>query len=155
MRFDRESWRALLIVVLMLAGFVLKGQLIAPPQPPERVAAGQFDTSRALARLQRILGDQRPHPVDSTADDAVRERLIAELNAIGLQSRVQEAEDCSGFPKSRVVSCSRIRNVIATIPGTGPGSICCSAPIMTAHRPVPAPVMTVSVSRLCSRSARS
>jgi len=121
MRFDRESWRALLIVVLMLAGFVLKGHLIAPPQPPERVAAGQFDTSRALARLQRILGDQQPHPVDSAADDGVRERLIAELNAIGLQSRVQEAEDCSGFPKSRVVSCSRIRNVTATIPGTAPG----------------------------------
>ena len=25
--------------------------------------------------------------------------------------------DCSGFPKSRVVSCSRVRNVIAVIPG--------------------------------------
>ena len=121
MRLDRDSWRALLIVALLLAGFAFKGQLIAPPPLHARVTAGEFDTPRALARLQRILGDQRPHPVDSAADDAVRSRLIAELHAIGLQPRIQEAEDCSGFPKSRVVSCSRVRNVIATIPGTGPG----------------------------------
>jgi len=121
MRLDRDSWRALLIVALLLAGFALKGALIAPPSPPQRVAAGEFDTDRALSRLQRILGDQTPHPVDSAADDAVRDRLIAELNALGLQPRIQEAEDCSGFPKSRVVSCSRVRNVIATIPGSSAG----------------------------------
>jgi len=121
MRLDRESWRALLIVVLLLAGLALKGELIAPPPTVSSVGAGQFDTGRALSRLQRILGDKRPHPVDSAADDGMRERLITELEAIGLQPRVQEAEDCSGFPKSRVISCSRVRNVIATIPGTGPG----------------------------------
>jgi hypothetical protein len=121
MRLDRDSWRALLFVTLLVAGFALKGQLIAPPPPSSNVASGEFDTSRAIARLQRILGDQRPHPVDSAADDAVRDRLIAELNAIGLQSRVQQTEDCSGFPKSRMISCSHVRNVIATIPGTSPG----------------------------------
>ena len=33
--------------------------------------------------------------------------------------------------------------------------ICCSTPITTARRPVPAPATTVSASRPCSRSARS
>ena len=121
MRLDRDSWRALLIVALLLAGFALKGALIAPPPLPERVAAGDFDTARALARLQRILGDQKPHSVDTASDDAVRARLIAELQAFGLQPRIQEIEDCSGFPKSRVVSCSRVRNVIATVPSRAPG----------------------------------
>jgi hypothetical protein len=121
MRLDRDSWRALLIVALLLAGLAFKGELVEPPALPEHVAAGQFDTDRALARLQRILGDQRPHPVDSAADDDVRNRLITELKTIGLQPRIQDVQDCSGFPKSRVVSCSRVRNVIATIPGTGPG----------------------------------
>ncbi|MEP6983153.1 MAG: M20/M25/M40 family metallo-hydrolase [Sphingomicrobium sp.] len=118
---DRESWRGLAIVALLLAAFALKGALIAPPRAHATVAAGQFDTGRALTRLQRILGDQRAHPVDSPADDAVRGRLIAELNALGLQARVQEVEDCSGFPKSPVVSCSRVRNVVATVPGRAPG----------------------------------
>src|SRR5947209_16569098 len=117
MTVDRDSWRGLLIIALLLAGFALKGALLAPPA----ASAGEFDTTRALARLQRILGDQRPHPVDSPADDAVRGRLIAELNAIGIPARVQEAEDCSGFPKLRVVSCSRVQNVIATVPGRAPG----------------------------------
>lgn len=121
MSLDRGSWRALLIVALLLAGFAMKGALLAPPPPPTAIATGQFDTAPALARLQRILGDQRPHPVDTPADDGVRNRLIAELDAIGIPSRIQEAEDCSGFPKSRVVSCSHVRNLIATIPGTGPG----------------------------------
>ena len=121
MRLHRDSWRALLIVALLLSGLALKGQLIVPPPVPSSTAPGQFDTARALGRLQRILGDQRPHPVDSVADDAVRNRLIAELNAIGLQPRIQEAEDCSGFPRSRVISCSRVRNVIATVPGASAG----------------------------------
>src|SRR5437868_9658003 len=121
MTLDRDSWRGLLVVALLLAGFALKGMLIAPPSAPAVVTAGEFDTGRALARLQRILGDQRPHPVDTADDDAVRNRLIAELNALGLQPRVQQAEDCSGFPKSRVVSCAMVRNVIATVPGRTPG----------------------------------
>lgn len=109
--------RGLLVVALLLAGFALKGALIEAPATNK----GEFDTNRAMARLQRILGDQRPHPVDSAADDAVRDRLIAELRAIGLQPRVQETMDCSAMPKLRFVSCSRVRNVIAVLPGTGPG----------------------------------
>jgi len=51
MRLDRASWRALLIVALLLAGLVMKGHLIAPPPPAGHVAGGQFDTPGALARL--------------------------------------------------------------------------------------------------------
>ncbi len=116
MRLDRDSWRGLLIVALVLAGFAFKGALLSPHAP-----ASPFNTTRALSRLMRIQGDQRPHPVDTAADDATRTRLIAELNAIGLQSRVQDVEDCSGFPQSRTISCARVRNVIATIPGTAAG----------------------------------
>jgi len=113
-----SGWlRGLLVIALLLGGFALKGVLVAPPTP----AAAEFDASRAIARLQRILGDQKPHPVDSDAGDAVRNRLIAELNAIGLQPEVRDATDCSALPKSRVVSCSRVRNVLATVAGERPG----------------------------------
>jgi Peptidase family M28 len=117
MRLDRDSWRGLAVIALLLAAFALKGALLSPPHD----IAGQFDTSRALERLKRIQGDQKPHPVDSTADDETRDRLIAELKAIGLPARIQQIEDCSGFPRSRVVSCSRVHNVIATVPGRGAG----------------------------------
>ncbi|HEX6217779.1 MAG TPA: M20/M25/M40 family metallo-hydrolase, partial [Sphingomicrobium sp.] len=113
----QRAWLPGLVFALLLLGFAVKGLLLTPPSPPVTAAAGEFDTDRALARLARILGDQRPHPVDSDANDAVRDRLIAELRAIGLSPRIQEATDCSVMPKSRVVSCSRVRNVIATVGG--------------------------------------
>jgi hypothetical protein len=113
-------WRGLQIVALLLAGFALKGWLLTPP-PAHLARADGFNVKRAVARLERILGDERPHPVDTAADGAVRERLIAELDAIGLAPRVQEETDCSAMPGARYVSCSRIRNVIATIPSLRPG----------------------------------
>jgi predicted small lipoprotein YifL len=116
------NWaRSLLVLALLLAGFGLKGALLMPPKAATQVAPGEFDTNRAAARLERILGDQRPHPADSTADDAVRGRLVAELRAMGLQPQVHEATDCSAMPKTRYVSCSHVHNVIATIPSTAPG----------------------------------
>ncbi len=119
---DRRDWiRGVLIVALLMFGFAVKGVLIEPPSPPSRTAAGEFDTDRAMARLQRILGDQRPHPVDSEADDAVRGRLLMELQRMGLDPVVQDAADCSEYPKSRIVSCSRVRNVIVTIPSKAAG----------------------------------
>ena len=114
----RRGYAGALVAALLLAAFAAKDVLIAPPPVPA-VAPGEFDTGRALGRLARILGDQRPHPVDSDANDAVRSRLIAELRAIGLRPEVHEASDCSAMPKSRVVSCVRVRNVVATL-GTGP-----------------------------------
>jgi hypothetical protein len=109
---SRSGWPLLLVALLLLAAIAAKGLLIQP-----RIAPSDFDTARAIERLDRILGDQRPHPVDTPANDAVRERLIAELRALGLEAQIQEATDCSGFPKSRTVSCSHVRNVIAIVPG--------------------------------------
>lgn len=115
------AWRGLMVMALLMAAFAFKGILVAPPVRPLPAKAGEFDADRAAARLQRILGDQRAHPVDSPADDAVRARLIAELQATGLSPRIQDTIDCSALPKFRFVSCSRVRNVIATIPSLRPG----------------------------------
>jgi hypothetical protein len=115
------GWRGLLVMALLLAGFAMKGALIEPRTAPAHVGAGEFDGARALTRLQRILGDQRPHPVDSNADDAVRSRLFAELSAIGLQPKVQDKMDCSEMPKTRFVSCSHVHNLIATLPSRHAG----------------------------------
>ena len=117
----RNGFRLVVVLALLLLAFAAKGWLIEPPAPPDTVKAGQFDTARAAARLSRILGDQRPHPVDSVANDAVRGRLLAELRAIGLTPQVREAMDCNGTPTSRSVSCSMTRNVVASIgPAVGP-----------------------------------
>jgi hypothetical protein len=108
------------LLLLLVAALWFKGGLIALPDVPRQAQPGAFDTRRAMARLGRILGDQRPHPVDSAANDAVRERLVAELRAMGLSPTVTDSFTCNGTGKNRAISCARIRNVTATLgPTTG------------------------------------
>jgi len=102
-------------LVLLLAALAFKDCLIRVPLPPATSTAGQFDANRAVARLQRILEDQRPHPTDSAANAEVRARLIAEMQAIGLQPQVREGMTCNGFDRARWVGCANVRNIVATM----------------------------------------
>lgn len=107
-----KGWPLMLVAILLLAAIGAKDLLIQP-----RTAPSDFNASRAIQRLATVIGPQVAHSVDTPANDAVRERLIAQLAAIGIPAEIHEANDCSGFPKSRAVSCSHTRNVIATLPG--------------------------------------
>lgn len=103
---------ALLLALLAVMG--AKGAFV--PVPAAATAeAGGFDSARALERLRRILGDQRPHPVDSAASDPVRDRLAAELRDLGLNPRITDDFTCNGAADAQTVSCARVRNVVATI----------------------------------------
>jgi hypothetical protein len=119
-KMKRPGWMLIAALLLLIAALALKGEMTAAP-PLTAPAAGGFDTARALARLGRVLGDQRPHPVDTAADDAVRDRLIAELRAMGLSPRLTVAWACNGALKSRGIGCARVRNVVASLgPVQGP-----------------------------------
>lgn len=115
-----------LIASLLLAVFAVKGLLLVPPAPS---ASAEFNVERAVSRLERILGDQRAHPVDSAANDAVRDRLVAELRALRLTPEVRARQDCRGLPGSRTISCSLTRNVVAVIGAAKPGK----ALLLSAH----------------------
>jgi hypothetical protein len=102
------------IFVLLLAALALKGALLTLPSPPAVADSAGFDANRAAARLGRILGDERPHPVDSDAGDSVRARLISEMRAVGLEPRVTDDFACNGR-RGNAVGCARVRNLVATI----------------------------------------
>ena len=102
-------------VLLLLAAMAAKGMLIALPAPPATLVAEGFDGIRAMARLQRVLGNQQPHPVDSAASDQLRERLLAEMRRVGLQPRVSDDFICNNFARNRAIACARVRNLVATI----------------------------------------
>ncbi len=110
----RTDWLLVVVMLALFAALAVRGELLRLPEV-RAPAAGEFDTGRAMARLGRILGDQRPHPADSAANDAVRDRLISELRAIGLEPRVTDSIDCEGPRRERIASCARVRNVVATI----------------------------------------
>ena len=102
-------------LLLLLAAMALKDALLFLPSPPATPSALGFDANRAAARLQRVLGPERPHPADSAGGDAVLARLAAEMRAVGLQPRLTDGMTCNGFARARTVACARVRNLVATI----------------------------------------
>ena len=110
---NRAGFVPYLVLVLLLACmFGYKGHLTSIPSVAETRAATGFDADRAVARLGRILGDQRPHPVDSPANDAVRARLLAEITALGQTPVVRDDFTCRFSAKRGQMSCARVRNVL-------------------------------------------
>lgn len=108
-----------LVLIILLAAMAAKSLLIEVPPVRTHNAAGEFDANRAAERLALVLGDQRPHPADTAADDDVRNRIIALLQGMGVKPIVRDQLACNELYKSRGVSCARVRNVIATL---GPAS---------------------------------
>lgn len=109
-----------LVVIALLGAMAAKSLLIRIPPVRAQAASGQFDANRAKSRLAHILGDRRPHPADTPANDRVRERIIGLLVGMGLKPNVRDRIACNELYKSRGVSCARVRNVIAVIgPPTG------------------------------------
>ncbi|RMG09835.1 MAG: M20/M25/M40 family metallo-hydrolase [Planctomycetota bacterium] len=98
----------------LLIGSFLAALFWTPPAPrtadvPEEV----FSAARAAARIGELLGDGSPHPVGSSANRAVAERLLGALRALGLRPEVQER-----FAQSeRYPTFAFVRNVLARIEG--------------------------------------
>ena len=117
-----------LVLLALLGAMAAKSWLIEPPSLRSHNAAGEFDATRAKARLAFILGDQRPHPADTLADDLVRGKIVASLQSMGLKPIVRDQMACNELFKARGVACARVRNVIAVI-GTPTGK----ALLLNAH----------------------
>jgi hypothetical protein len=109
----RDTFLAFGAILLILAAFAAKSTLLSVPSVGH--AAGEFDATRAKARLALVLGDQRPHPADSAADDDVRGRLVDALQQMGLAPIVRDQVACNDFQRARLVACARVRNVIALL----------------------------------------
>jgi hypothetical protein len=103
------------LLLSLMALMVAKSWLVQAPPLRAQSAAGEFDARRAKARLAFILGDQRPHPADTAASDAVRARLVEAIRRIGLNPVVPDEFACNALFKQRGVSCARVRNIIVMI----------------------------------------
>ena len=107
-------WLALLLAAVL--GAMAATSLLLQPSPVRAQAtAADFDANRAKGRLALVLGDQRPHPADTAADDRVRDRIVALLRNMGLKPIVRDQLACNELYKQRGVSCARVRNVLAVL----------------------------------------
>lgn len=103
-------------LVVAMAGLVALAFLQDIPSalPPvdSHPGAHDFNAGRAIERLARVLGDETPHPADSPANDALRDRLIGEIEALGYAPQVRDDFTCWGKAKWRRIACARVRNVV-------------------------------------------
>jgi hypothetical protein len=89
---------------------------------PSGLDAGprQFSAARAEAVLNRVLGEQHPHPAGSAENAAVRARILQELSTMGVQARTQTGLHCYGRERWNLLPCATVTNIIAGVaPGAG------------------------------------
>jgi hypothetical protein len=93
--------------LLLVVTWRLHGPTIAPANAP----AGEFSGTRAMGYLRRLIVDT-PHPVGSAAHDVVRDRIVAQFDALGYVTRVQRTFACDSHN-----ICANVENIIAHQPG--------------------------------------
>lgn len=122
-RFDSAAAIAIILLLALLIGFSIYAQT-PPSAEPAGSSAADFSASRALQHLSVIAA--QPHPSGSAAQDEVRDYLLRELRAAGLQPQVQLS---TLFSPSQGAPSSGIQNVLARLKGTGNGE----AVLLVAH----------------------
>jgi hypothetical protein len=96
--------------------------------PPRTVPATAPDTAFSAERAMRHVAQiaQRPHPMGTADHDRVRDYIIAQLSALGLQAEIQQATAIG----TRYQQAGRVQNILARLPGTDSGG---KAVLVMAH----------------------
>jgi hypothetical protein len=115
-RYPASASARPLLLALLLAAAAWLGTLAvdrAPPAQPLDANATSFSGERARALLQRLLGEELPHPLGSAANAQLRERIVSELRALGLTPVLR-----SGFMVCTAYGvCGVPTNIVARIRG--------------------------------------
>ncbi|HEV7691205.1 MAG TPA: M28 family peptidase, partial [Hyphomonadaceae bacterium] len=118
---------ALIVFALLFAAFFLRALPLELDGVRTANKADQFDTTRAMDRLTRVL-DGKPHPADSDALDTTRTRLLAEITALGYQPELHDEQACRSNAAGSLTRCARVQNITFGI-GSGTGPVL----LLTAH----------------------
>ncbi len=116
--FNSNLFRLLIVILGLFFLFLFRLHLAAQPavDPDHR-----FNTQAAFERLERILGDEAPHPVDSDANDLVQTRLIAEIEDLGFTPILRDDFHCGTWKGS--ARCARVQNVMFWIGEPGDNAV--------------------------------
>lgn len=106
----------LLLALLIALCATLSIYLQTPPAPlPENAPPQSFSAGRAMKHLRFIAGS--PHPLGTAQHDVVRDYIVRELNALGLNPEVQRATHIAP-QRSSPYRVGTIENIIGRVPGT-------------------------------------
>ncbi|HEY2324633.1 MAG TPA: M28 family peptidase [Thermoanaerobaculia bacterium] len=100
-------------VIAAATGLRLRG----PAPKPANAPVNEFSAVRAIQAEKDTIGGTIPHPAGSSANKAVRDRIVARLQSLGYNVKIDTRFACSAHPL-----CATVENIIATRPGDKPGS---------------------------------
>lgn len=110
------------VFAILLVLFFLRAMPLALDPPRDQNAPDQFDTARAIERLGKVLNGT-PHPVDSTALDETRTRLLREINAMGYTPQIRIHDVCQAMGQG-AIRCALVQNVFFRAgPSEGPALV--------------------------------
>lgn len=118
---------ALALLAALFLAMMFAGLALTPDAVRAQNGADQFDARAARERLVRILGDETPHPVDSAAQDVVRENLLREITALGFTPEVRDTFTCRPQPRGPLVDCARVRNIVFSVGPEGAPALLAAA----------------------------
>ena len=101
-------WVIGILAVILVLFFLRATPLALDPARAEN-APDQFDTARAIERLGKVLNGT-PHPVDSTALDETRTRLLREISALGYTPEIRVHNACQAMGQG-AIRCAFVQNV--------------------------------------------
>lgn len=110
-----HSLKTIFAPVCLLILTVFAVSRVAPPSagrastPPE-----EFSSNRAMTKLQVIAS--KPHPLGVPAHDEVRDYLLRELSALGVNAEVQTTTSVS--QRGGTTRAALVQNIVARLPGT-------------------------------------
>lgn len=119
--FSMRALGALALLAALFTATMFAGLALTPDAVRVQNREDQFDARAARERLVRILGDETPHPVDSAAQDVIRDNLLREITALGFTPEVRNTFACRPQPRGPLVDCARVRNIVFSVgPVSGP-----------------------------------
>lgn len=119
---DRKAVaRVVALTLLALAIWALaKYGNAGPPVLGAEAPAISFSADRAYATLGRVLGPERPHPISSDENRAVRRRILAEFAALGVRTSTYRAFACNAWRGFSFIPCATVSDILAeVVPGKG------------------------------------
>lgn len=110
--------RWIALIVALAAAFFLARTSEQTPRPASvNAPPSAFSAARAMTDVRVIA--RTPHPVGSAANAAVRDHLLARMQALGLETEVQrvQAVRSQAFGEDLFVAGGMVENVIGVLPG--------------------------------------
>lgn len=106
----------LALAVWLLSHYAYDPHSAAPASAP----ATSFSSARAEETLAAILGPERPHPVGSAENAAVRARILDQFAKLGVPAKTYRAFTSNSSRRWGYMSCATVTDIIAdAIPGAG------------------------------------